>query len=118
MPCGGCNQRWLRQTKLTSNGRSVRSASQARRLEQANDAALVAVTYNGSSGNHYIVSPSRSVKNYGYGGRGSRINVYPEDVRLEPATFIPVSVEEARKVWSAFPEGVPQSVLDRLQVPA
>lgn len=75
------------------------------------------VVYQGKPVNHYIVSPTRQIKHYGYGSRGVKIKVHPEDVIKQPTIFVPIDDENARLVWPNYPEGAPASVVLALGLP-
>lgn len=87
----------------------------AQAAAMASPGATVRVRYNGASGNHYIVSPSRKVRHYGYGKKGTILPaVWVEDVLRRPEYFIPVSIEEAKKAWPAYPADAPLWLVEEL----
>lgn len=61
----------------------------------ADDPAYKLVTYNGPSGNHFISSPTRKVRHYGYGHKGMQINVHEDDIAMRPDVFVLVQVPAA-----------------------
>lgn len=114
MPCSSCAQRWANQARF-SRGRVVANNGVSRSVDVPDN--YVKVTYLGPAGNHYILSPTKVVKHYGYGGRGTHISVHPDDVRKEPTIFVPISIVEAKKVWPNYPSGTPESIILALGLP-
>lgn len=78
---------------------------------------FVQVIYRGTIGNHYVHSPLRLVRHYGYYSNGDLISVHPSDVRNSPNLFYPASLDVALKVWPEYPEGAPAEVVLAYGVP-
>lgn len=117
MPCGSCGKKSSLMRTFNAGAPVMTAQSSpvppALRVEEDR----VAVTYAGQTANHYIPSPARKVRHYGYGGKGMSLVAHREDVAKRPDVFIPQSIEEAKKVWPNYPEGVPQNVTDLLGLP-
>jgi hypothetical protein len=45
------------------------------------------VEYQGGSSNHYILSPTKQVRHYGYGKKGKILQVHPDDMEAAPKLF-------------------------------
>lgn len=53
---------------------------------------MVQVIYRGPHGNHFIPSPTKKVRYYGYGGHGTKVEVHPEDAAARPDLFEVIEV--------------------------
>lgn len=119
MACSSCGKKLA----SASFGRTAIAAptplavAAGRNYWEANPDLWAEVEYQGSVGNHFIPSPNRRVRHYGYGGRGVVIPVHIDDIASEPALFIPTTLEGAIKVWPSYPAGAPAHVVGRLGLP-
>jgi hypothetical protein len=72
---------------------------------------LVDVTYHGNLGNHYVPSPGRFVRTYGYHSRGDVFQVFEGDIELRPDLFTrvggPAAASEQPVEAEIAPEGLP-----------
>ena len=71
----------------------------------------VAVTYTGTIGNHFVISPTRKVRTYGYYSRGDIFPAHIDDIRHSPHLFVPTDLDGVRRVWPNYPEGAPPHVV-------
>lgn len=68
---------------------------------------MIEITYNGRVGNHYVLSPMKLVRHYGYHQQGDKFYVYPEDAAARPDLFI---VEKTAEMPE--PEATPEPVVE------
>lgn len=109
MACSSCGG------KGRSRGRSPAPANATASINRVQSTALpgddlsanpnyVQVTYQGPNGNHFIPSPTRKVRHYGYGSNGSKLYVHREDIARRPDLFIPVSPDPGIPVAAIEPQ--------------
>lgn len=114
MPCGSCGQK----SALAKAFKSAQPASSARPAQAAaplrDQANMITVVYMGQTTNHYIPSPTRKVRHYGYGKRGMVVPVHRDDVLRRPDMFVPQTIDEALKVWPQYPADTPLNVVEML----
>lgn len=90
MACGSCGRSnsATRSASPQINSRTVYGGPVAKTRSLAPlSADYVSVVYRGPHGNHFIPSPTRKVRYYGYGGHGSKISVHPDDIAKRPDLF-------------------------------
>lgn len=116
MACGSCGRSRgsTRSVSPAASARTIYGAepmarSQTRSLAPA-DEGYVRVRYNGPHGNHYITSPTKKVRHYGYGGNGLELSVHPEDAARRPDLFQlievePVAAQDEPIIGTAVSEG-------------
>jgi predicted flap endonuclease-1-like 5' DNA nuclease len=94
MACSSCGGR-----KSSGRAASPANASAVNRIpttttipsvaDVANDPNYIEVIYHGPNGNHFVPSPTRKVRHYGYGSNGDKLRVHRDDIAARPTLFVP-----------------------------
>lgn len=117
MACSSCGKKLsMANFGATAQGQTVNLRAQQAYWE-ADPSKWVEVTFQGAIGNHFIASPTRKVRHYGYGGRGAVFMAHIDDVFDSPGTFVPNTLDGALAVWPQYPAGAPAHVVQALGLP-
>lgn len=109
MPCSGCGKNNQSVARAVNGGtRSLEDASRVGRTaflpgKPLDTSDWVQIQYNGRVGAHYVPSPTRVVRHYGYYTNGQTFWVHPDDQDKDPETFALVEKEPEEVAVQADP---------------
>jgi hypothetical protein len=113
----GCSSCGKRAVQYGAQSRSLTRMGMSRMGLVSGRETWPSVTYYGPASNHYVASPTKKVKNYGYRSRGSILQVHPDDVKAKPDLFRPSLLMEAQKVYPNYPSDAPEATVGLWAIP-